>query len=183
MCDYHLSVIANVVKQSRLNSIPYFLDCFVALLLAMTRRIFLFFRYLNALLFLLVSFGCQTVQAEKTASLSDTVETYWEVPALIIPVVKGDEVYAYIRVLVQVMTQDATSIYFYKGYEPILQSRFFEDIYGALCDQWLPGKEPNQDTIQKRLQAITDRLVGPGKLSAYVVNFYFYKPQKKANSY
>jgi hypothetical protein len=183
MCGDHLSIIANVVKQSGLNNLQYFPGCHVAMLLVMTRRIFSFLRYLNVLLFLLVSFGCQTVQAEKTASSSGTVETYWEVPALIIPVVKGDEVYAYVRVLVQVMTQDATSIYWYKVYEPILQSRFFEDIYGALCDQWLPGKEPNQDTIQRRLQAITDRLVGPGKLSAHVVNFYFYKPQKKVNSY
>jgi hypothetical protein len=121
-----------------------------------------------------------TAESEKKSEMSTaSVETYWEVPALIIPVVKGDQVYAYVRILVQVMTKDTTSIHAYKIYYPLIQDRFFRDIYGALCDQWLPGKEPNQDTIEKRLQRVLDNLVGPDKLAVYIVNFYFYKPEKK----
>ncbi len=127
------------------------------------------------------SFSPQKVEAENEKKAEDStgsVETYWEVPALIIPVVKGDQVYAYVRILVQVMTKNATSIYAYKIYYPLIQDRFFRDIYGALCDQWLPGKEPNQNTIEKRLQRVLDNLIGPDKLAVYVVNFYFYKPEK-----
>lgn len=117
---------------------------------------------------------CQVVNAEGD-SPTGSVETYWEVPALIIPIVKGDQVYAYVRILAQVMTRDATSIFAYKNYEPILIDHFFCDIYSALCDQWVPGNAPNQDTIEKRLQRITDDVVGKGKLRTFVVNFYYYR--------
>ncbi|WP_010298929.1 hypothetical protein [Candidatus Odyssella thessalonicensis] len=131
------------------------------------------------LVFLLISCLQILPAKEAPAEGASTVETYWEVPALIIPVVKGDQIYAYVRILVQVMTKDATAIAPYQKYQPILQDHYFKDIYGALCDQWLPGKEPNQATIEKRLQRVTDNIVGAGKLVTYVVNFYLYRPQKK----
>lgn len=139
-----------------------------------------YFAYIIAAGLFLLSQSSWAEAEKKSDEPVQSVETYWEVPALIIPVVKGDQVYGYVRILVQVMTQDSSSIYAYKSYEPIIQDRFFRDIYGALCDQWLPGKEPNQDTIEKRLQRVLDNLVGPKKLSAYVVNFYFYRPKKES---
>lgn len=108
-----------------------------------------------------------------------STETYIELQPMIIPVVKGDQVYAFVRLLVHVMTKDATSIYPYKPYEPVLKDRFFADTYGALCDQWLPGQQPNQDTIEKRLQRVADHIVGPDKLRIFVAHFYFYKPDPK----
>lgn len=112
-------------------------------------------------------------------ALKDATETYIELQPLIIPVVKGDQVFAFVRLLIHVMTKDATSIHPYKPYEIILKDRFFADVYGALCDQWLPGQQPNQDTIEKRLQRVTDHVVGPDKLRIFVAHFYFYKPNKK----
>lgn len=106
-------------------------------------------------------------------------ETYIELQPMIIPVVKGDKVFAFVRLMVHVMTKDATSIYPFKPYEPILKDRFFADTYGALCDQWLPGQQPNQDTIEKRLQRVADHIVGPDKLRIFVAHFYFYKPDPK----
>jgi len=108
-----------------------------------------------------------------------TTETFIELPPFIIPVVKGDQVFAFVRLLVHVMTTDATSIYPFKPYEIILRDRFFADVYGALCDQWLPGQEPNQDTIEKRLQRVADHIVGKDKLRVFVAHFYFYKSEKK----
>ncbi len=108
-----------------------------------------------------------------------TTETYIELKPFIIPVVKGDQIYAYVRVLVNVMTKDATSIFPFKPYEPLLRDRYFADVYGALCDQWLPGQEPNRDTVAKRLQRVTDHLVGPDKLRVLITHFYFYRPEDK----
>ena len=108
------------------------------------------------------------------SALKNTTETYIELQPLIIPVVKGDQVFAFVRLLIHVMTKDATSIYHYKPYEIIFKDRFFADVYGALCDQWLPGQQPNQDTIEKRLQRVADHIVGPDKLRFFVALFYFY---------
>lgn len=114
---------------------------------------------------------------EKASSDEAPIKTYLDLKALVVPVIKRDKVVAYARLSIQVATKDNSSIDPFRPYKNRLIDAYFKDLFQGLCDQWLPGKDPKEETIHKRLSKVTDTLVGPNKLLTIITNFYFYKPE------
>lgn len=124
--------------------------------------------------------GSSEGDQEEYKAADGILRSYLNVGLLIIPVVKGDQVVAYARIKIQIATIDGSTIDPYHRYKNILLDAYFSDLYHALCDHWLDnGKDPTQESIQKRLSKITDKIVGQNKLNTYILNFYFYRPEKK----
>lgn len=117
---------------------------------------------------------------EEYKAADGVLRSYLNMGLLVIPVVKGDQVVAYARLKTQIATVDGSTIDPYHRYKHILLDAYFSDLYHALCDHWLDnGKDPTQESLQKRLAKITDKIIGPNKLNTYILNFYFYRPEKK----
>lgn len=120
-------------------------------------------------------------ESEESTQTDDSIlKSYLDVGLIIVPVVKGDDVVAFARVKIQVVTTDNTTIDPYHKYKKILLDAYFSDLYHVLCDHWLDsGKDPSQESIKKRLSQVTDKIVGPNKLKTYITNYYFHRPEKK----
>lgn len=115
------------------------------------------------------------------AKVDDSVfRPYMTVGNMVVPIVKREGVYAYVKLTIQIITKDGTSIEPYRPYKNRLYDAYFTDVYTILSDRWLPPKEPSKDSVQKRLSKRTDQIVGPDKLTTIITTFYFYKPEKKA---
>lgn len=163
---------------------------------------FLFLKILSSLFFLLIS--SVPLQAEGGGEKKDKDEddsekkskkegenkegsttedsvfrSYLNVGDMTVPVIKHDGVFAYIKMKVQIMTKDGSSIEPFRPYKKRLFDAHFSDVYSVMSDRWLPSKDPTSEAIQKRLAKQTDRIVGSDKLLTILPMFYFYKVPEK----
>ena len=116
---------------------------------------------------------------EGTKVEDSVFRSYLNVGDMTIPVIKQDGVVAYIKMRVQIMTKDGSSIEPHRPYKKRLYDAYFSDVYSSMSDRWLPSKEPTSEVIQKRLARQTDRIVGSDKLQTILPMFYFYKVPEK----
>lgn len=98
---------------------------------------------------------------------------------LIIPVIKGEKIVAYLRLVIKLVTKDRSSFRDYQPYIPRLTDAIFQDLYSVLCDQWLPYKDPMPDSILKRIQKIVPTIVGDDNLLVFITSFYFNRTEDK----
>ncbi len=118
---------------------------------------------------------------EGTNVENSVFRSYLDVGTMTIPIIKRDKVHAYIRMKVQIMTKDGSTIEPFRLYKKRLHDAYFSDIYGVMSDRWLPPKEPTSQVIQKRLAKQTQRIVGSDQLLTILPTYYFYKvPEKQA---
>lgn len=119
-------------------------------------------------------------EEKEGSKVEDSVfRAYLNVGDMIVPIVKREGVYAYLKLKVQIMTKDGSTIEPFRPYKKRLIDAYFTDVYSVMSDRWLPPKEPTKEAIEKRLSAQTNRIVGSDKLTTIITTFYYYKPEKK----
>ena len=94
---------------------------------------------------------------------------------IIVPVIKNGKVMAYLRLTLKLVTKDKVAFQPFIGFLPRLRDAYFSDIFSAMCDQWLPYKDPVPATVLTRLQKITNSVIKTEEIVVYITNFYFYR--------
>ena len=119
-------------------------------------------------------------EKKEGTSVEDSIfRSYLNVGNMTIPVIKESKVYGYIKLKVQIMTKDGSTIEPFRAYKKRLIDAYFTDVYTVMSDRWLPPKEPTSEAILKRLSKQTDRIVGSDQLLTIFPTFYFYKNPDK----
>ncbi len=112
---------------------------------------------------------------EKPASpVKDTVSPpFMRMEPLVIPIIRKEEVVAYLRLIpeIEVIPRQEFSVIQNQIYK--LQDAFFTDLYSALNSLWIEKTEPKIETLRKRLQKISDKMFGEGKIKVLIKNYFF----------
>lgn len=108
------------------------------------------------------------------ATQAEVAETRHQFQPLIISIVKGNRIIAYLNLDILLETKNKTPIELYKAWLPRLRDAYFTDLYGVLCDLWLPSREPNPVTVRQRLMQKTQELTQSDQLTPKITRFYFY---------
>lgn len=119
------------------------------------------------------SSGNEGVRPQLNDAASPTLEPF------VISVVKEDALFAYLRLIVQIMIKDPNLVDVFYRHTPRLRDLIFSDIYGAMCDQWLPTNDPEPETFKKRIQIICDKYFGKGKVEVFITHSYLQKHTPK----
>ncbi len=105
--------------------------------------------------------------------LNDTASP--QLDPFVFSIVKEDTVVAYLRLIVQIMIKEPGLVEIFYHHVPRLRDMIFTDIYGVLCDQWLPTDDPNPQSLKKRIQKVCDQYFGEGKVEAFISHSYLQK--------
>lgn len=102
----------------------------------------------------------------------------WEINKLIIPVIREKVIYAYLLLSMNIQASDEETFKKMTHLRPLILDAIFADIYGAMGDLWIPNRDPKPETVQKRLQRVTDTIMAPGEAKIYIGTFYLQRLQQ-----
>lgn len=92
-----------------------------------------------------------------------------------VPIIKSGRIIAYLRLSVHIQSKTSDILETVKTLEFVLRDAFYTDLYSAMSDLWIPNKDPNPESIKKRIQNVANKTLGPDQATVYIKELYLHR--------